>query len=237
MPVIEIGDATTAARAIAPTDAPALDRAGVHLRIQLREAADLRDDTSPAAPERRRAIWCEILANEYHAIRQQVILFGYSQSGSAWVNEPDVDDVTNEACIRATRMFEGFKGTSVGELYNAVKTCVRYAVIDYVRRDAAKLDDAVDPGAFDPGSHERADGHFGSLAPAISAASAGDRVEFKERLNDITMLEPRAATIVAGRAAGESSREIAERLGLTAANVDQIYCRSIQKLIDLTNND
>lgn len=251
MPIINIGESTKASTGAhareqtAPTTGEAQNQtsggnADARLRAMLREAADLRADPSPPALARRRAIWCEILQHELPAIRQQVINAGYKQTGRAWVNQPDIDDVVNEACIRATRVFEQFQGNAPGQLYAALRTCVHYAAIDYVRKDSAKQDDPVDPAAFNPGAHDRdghVEGHFGPLARLADASSACDRAEFKEQLAGIAELPPRGATVVTMRMAGYKSAEIATELGLTVANVDQIFLRSMRVVMDAAEAD
>lgn len=207
------------------------ESAGDHrLRALLRTAATLRANGTPESLARRKRIWEEIVAGEYARVKQMVSVRGFAQSGSAWVNRGDVDDVTMDALVRATRMAQGFKGSTPGELHNALKTCVQFAVADYVRREERRPEVPVDPTRFDPGANDP-DG----LSPlpmdvVVEAAFDGSHDELMEALGQIAELEPRARQVVAMRTSGHSSAEIAVELALNAANVDQIYSRTMRTL-------
>ena len=199
-------------------------------RALLRIVDSLRDDASPDSVIRRKRAWEEILGAEIFRIREMVSVRGYAQTGGTWVDKDDVDDVTADACIRATRMFEGFRGTSPGELYNALATCVKYAVADYVRRDERRPETAVDPREFEPGSHDRSSDSSPLGAGIHESAFGADYVELIDALGRIAQLEARDRRVMAMRISGHSSAEVATELGLTAANVDQIFSRTIKSL-------
>ncbi len=208
-----------------------------NLRALLRTADTLRANSSPESVARRKRIWEDIVTGEFHRVQQMVSVRGYAQSGRAWVNREDVDDVTTDALIRATKMAQVFKGSTPGEFYNALKMCVKWAVADYVRREERRPEVPVDPTRFDPGANDPDRGSPLPVEGVVEAAFDGSHEELMEALGQIAELEPRARQVVAMRTSGHSSAEIAVELDLTVANVDQIYCRAMKILRERSNDD
>lgn len=211
------------------------DSADIHLRVQLRIAAELRGSTDRADREKMKRIFEEVIAAELPSLRQQVKLRGYQQTGRAWVDDGDVDDVVQRACIRALDLFEKFDGATPQQFRAALRKCVEWAVADHVRKDQADKSDPVDPLASPAGP----DGGTGpSVLESIPAPDAvEDRMEFLERIANIAKLEPRAADVIQMRSIGMSSKEIGAALGLTPSNVDQIFSRSIKTMRKLSEGE
>ncbi|MBJ7458258.1 MAG: sigma-70 family RNA polymerase sigma factor [Thermoleophilaceae bacterium] len=239
MPFIRIGDAISGAPSDESVQYEQVDggEPTTDLSILLRRAGRFRNDSGPDATSRLIGTWQEIWALEHYAIRQQVISKGYAQTGNAWVNDSDVDDVLAEVMLDATRMFLAFRGIEVGQFRAAMNKRIHWTVVNYVRKDQANKSAPVDPAAFDPNGSDETDAHHAELAGIAAKGGAGDRAMFKETLSCITELEPRAAEVVALRLTGMSSKEVAETLELTPANVDQIFSRSVTKMRKLLEDD
>lgn len=239
MPFIEIGDAKSGVVSeesawLDPVDGgePTTD-----LGTLLRRASRFRHISGPTATARLTETWQEIWALEAYAIRQQVIAKGYSQTGNAWVNESDIDDVVADVMLDATKMFLVFRGVEVGQFRAAMNKRIHWTVVNYIRKDQKNEAKPVDPAAFDPNGFDETDKLHAELAGVAASGRAEDRAEFKETLAGFTKLEPRAADVVTLRMAGLKSTEVAEKLGISPANVDQIYSRSVRTMRKLLSND
>lgn len=176
----------------------------------------------------------KILERESRTVKLKVAAAGASKSGSAWVSRTAIDDVVSNALHRISRFLSEMEGHSVGEFRTAVNTCVRYAVADHVRADQRdKQAVPIDPGHFtDALPPEQR--QYAEVCGMAAEGGAEDRANFKERLETIVELEPRAADVLILRLhEGRPSKEVAELLGLTPANVDQIVSRSVAKLREL----
>lgn len=211
------------------------DTADMYLRVQLRIAAGLRGSTDPADREKMKRIFAEVIEKELPSLREQVKLRGFRQTGQPWVDECDVEDVLQRACIRALDLFEKFEGATPQQFRAALRRCVEWSVADHVRKDQADKSVPVDPLAGPAGL----DGDAGpSVLDSVPAPGVvEDRAEFLERLAGVTELEPRAADVVMMRSSGMSSKETAAVLGLSPANVDQIFSRSIKKMRELSEGE
>ncbi|MGB1583765.1 MAG: sigma-70 family RNA polymerase sigma factor [Solirubrobacterales bacterium] len=239
MTFIEIGDAIGAAHSDDSAQQEEVDggEPTTDLRTLLRRAGRFRNQGGPEAAKRLTDTWQEIWALEAYALRQQVITKGYAITGNAWVNESDVDDVVAELMLDATKMFLAFRGIEVGQFRAAMNKRVHWTVVDYVRKDQANKANPVDPAAFDPNGFDETDARHAELAAIAASGSAEDRANFKDKLEGITKLEPRAAEVVSLRAAGMTSTEIGAKLGLSPANVDQIFSRSVRTMRKLVTDD
>lgn len=239
MQLIEIGDAIEAARSDESVRQEEVDggEPTTDLRTHLRRAGRFRNQGGPEAAKRLTDTWQEIWALEAYALRQQVIAKGYAQTGNAWVNESDIDDVVAELMLDATKMFLVFRGIEVGQFRAAMNKRVHWTVVDYVRKDQKNKAKPVDPAAFDPNGFDETDSRHAELAGLAASGRAEDRANFKEAIEGITTLEPRAAEVVSLRASGMSSAEVGAELGLTQANVDQIFSRSVRAMRKLVTDD
>jgi RNA polymerase sigma factor (sigma-70 family) len=211
------------------TSAAPANRDDGNLAFLLKRAAAVRERD----PFEHQRIVEQIIRSESRHIRYLVAIAGVRQTGRRWVDVDDVEDVTSAALMRVSKFLDSMRGSSVGEFYVGVKSCVRYAVADHVRGDSRIEELPVDHGHFtDALSPEET--QYAELAGLAATNSAEDRAEFKERVSVITKLEPRAAEVVKLRGIeGVPSKEVAEQLGLTVANVDQIFRRSLEKIAGL----
>lgn len=221
--------------AVLENSSPPEDDSLRSLRFLLREVARAR--AAGDATALARAV-NEILTIESWAISQKVKAYGFQVTGNAWVGPDARGEVTQDVLHRTASFLRGMNGSSVGELRAGIQTCVRYAVISHVRRSQAKRERqvAVDPNHFTDGVDPEST-QYSELLGMAANNSADDRVQFKESLGAVVELEPRAAEVLRLRLLmGCSSKEVAEELGLTPANVDQIVSRSVKKLARLNDD-
>lgn len=205
------------------------------LRFLLREVAKARAAGDASGLER--AI-NEILTIESWAISQKVQSYGFRITGNAWVDTDAVGEVSQEALRRTASFLRAMNGSSVGELRAGIKTCVHWAVVTHVRDSQKDRGHrvAVDPNHFTDGVDPEST-QYSELLGMAANNSADDRAQFKEKIGVIFELEPRAADVLRLRLLmGYSSKEVAEELGLTPANVDQIVSRSVKKIASLKND-
>lgn len=201
------------------------------LAVLLRRAGVLRKSN----PVELQVVIHEIIALESYTVKQMVAAAGYKRDGRSWVSEDDIQDVTSLALMRVAKFLYVMQGTSIGEFRAAVKKCVQWAVADHVRGDQRVQSVPVDPGSF-TGALSPEEQQYGELVGLAANNRAEDRAEFKERLETIKLLEPRAADVISLRLIeGRRSKEVAEILGITPANVDQILLRSVKKLRELAS--
>lgn len=227
--VIEIEESDLASVADAPRESGSEEG----LRGLLRMAALQRGRSDEKSLARRRQLWTEILEHEAYYVTQKVRFAGVRQHGRKTVEDQDVSEVVGDVMRRLVRLADSFGGSEVGQFRKAIAQAVEWSVTDYARAQAKKRENevAVDPGAFDPGSLDPDERPGFSLVAVVSAASAGERVELLEQLTLLgEVLTERERQVVVMRATGHSSKEVAEELGLSPANVDQIYHRSIKSL-------
>jgi RNA polymerase sigma factor (sigma-70 family) len=206
-----------------------IEDSGGTLAVLVRRAKALRGGD----PDELTRVINEILIMESWSVKQLVTTHGSRQTGNRWVDPAQIDDVTNVALHRVAKFLRSMDGSSVGELRAGIKECVRFAVIDYVRKSASDQSVAVDPSHF-TGTIDPEDQQYAGLAGHAAANGAEDRVLFKEDVGRILELEPRAAEVLQLRLlVGLSAKEVAEKLDLSPANVDQILSRSVKKLARL----
>lgn len=174
----------------------------------------------------------EILQLESYVIRQKVIAHGTRQTGNRWVDPDVVDDVTNRVLERVARFIGEMQGSAVGQLRAGISKAVHWEVVDHVRRDQRNESSPVDPANF-TGTLDAQDTGYRRLSELAASNRAEDLVMFRERLAELTGLGERDATVVLMRKLqGLSSKEVAEELGLTPANVDQIVSRGMKRLAE-----
>lgn len=198
----------------------------------LRVAAQLRDKTDEHSVTRRREVWAEILEHEAYTITQKVANYGYRQHGRAAVDTDDRGDIVSRVMRRILRLMETFQGREVGQLRAAINQAVEWEVLEYGRNEARKRQNefAVEPSAWDPGSHSPEDRAGFDPSKLITASATGDRIEMIEQLRILDVLQERERQVLVMRASGHSSKEVATELELTPANVDQIYHRALKRV-------
>src|SRR3712207_2042647 len=99
----------------------------------LSEDALLRRFSVTREPE----LWAEIAVRNLDRIRGLVATFRFSPSRQA-IPDYDQGEVVSLAWERVQDMGENFRGSSIGELRNAVSTAVWHAAMDWGRKRIAR---------------------------------------------------------------------------------------------------
>lgn len=147
----------------------------------------------------------------------------------------DRADVEQRVWLRLHDWLE-LRGSSIGEFRAILRNAVGYAFRDYVREyvrievgRAGSLDDDArehDDDGGHPAFVRRVEGELGRRAgDPLEAIELGDAVDAA-----LLALPEAQARVVVLRVEGHSSKEIAAQLGLTPANVDQLYSRGRRRL-------
>jgi RNA polymerase sigma factor (sigma-70 family) len=216
-------------RAIAPRDLTIKpEHAGEGtLGKRLRLAAQFRASNSPLATKHLQEIWLTIWEEEQWWIEQRVASYGFAQTGNRWVDPSDVDDVKRMVMLRATRIFLSFNGQHEGQFKAAIAKAIHWAVVDHVRKDELDKSVPVDPGRFDPGSQQAADGGFIDVG---AKDPLDGHIDLMSSLELVAELTDRQREIVMQKASGRPTIEIANDLGLEPNNVDKIFSRAVKEL-------
>lgn len=214
-----------------PPDAtdPAPDTpADLALRAFVR-ARDRGDDAG------KREAWGRLLELEMPRVR--LILGGLRSealdSPGKRIPVADREDVEQRVYLRLHDWLS-LEGSSIGEARAIVRNATRFAFLDYVREHVA--DDVGREGSLDAAD---ADGEglsaFARRVEAQLDRGAADPIETRElraAIDGAVLDLPEAQAVVVGlRLEGYRSKEIAERLELTPANVDQLYSRGRKRLM------
>lgn len=210
-----------------PTAAPTHPddtRAQVLLRM-LHSARD-RGDRDAAVKA-----WEQIVLAEIERVRGIVGAYRHDALPSHRVAPSDVDDVVHEVFLRLHQRVDAFKGGSVGELRNFMRTAANFACQDYVRRIVA--DDRRRAGSLDA-AHDEAQSVSRRVLDELAARAAAhdDAAGEGEALVHAALAEvdddKRAVLVMIG--AGFTVPEIQERLGLSAAAIYQRRSRGLRQL-------
>ncbi|MDX6690511.1 MAG: hypothetical protein QOG15_1968 [Solirubrobacteraceae bacterium] len=178
--------------------------------------------------------WRHLAARHHDRVRGQVVAFEFPGSPGVRIGSHEYEDAAQECFIRAVKMLGNFRGISVGEFLGALRTCVTNTCMDYCRRRLTRergvagnfeepLGDDDGLGRFDAvlgEIAERKEDARGTARDELAALQEGIAAMDNEQMRDVLLR----------KMAGFSSREIAEALGLTVANVDQLCSRGVRKL-------
>jgi RNA polymerase sigma factor (sigma-70 family) len=198
-------------------------------------ARDRRDRAGAAAA------WDPLVLRSADRIRAAVRAFRLPEAPAVGIPRDEQDDVVQDALLRVLRKLS-LEGSSIGEFRAAVLTVTRYQCRDHLRATlarerhlAGRLQDTR-PGADDEAG--RFDAALGRLAGAAHARaeSAREGVDLLRGLLPELDNENQRA-VLALTMEGHSSKEIAARLGLTPANVDQLRKRGVDTLRKALGDD
>ena len=180
--------------------------------------------------------WRHLAARHYDRVRGLVVTFRFPNKPDVRIGPGDYDDATQEAYIRAVKMLGNFRGTTLGEFFGALRTCVTNTCMDFCRGRMTRelgIAGSIDEAA--PGSDDDGFGRFDTAIGEIASRRDAKRVSARDTVAElgaaIAGLEnDEMREVLRCRMAGLSSKETAEKLGLTVANVDQLCSRGIRKL-------
>ncbi|MEJ7783767.1 MAG: sigma-70 family RNA polymerase sigma factor [Solirubrobacteraceae bacterium] len=203
----------------------------------IRLVAQGRDSDDPSHQQAALEAWRQLLVGEYDRVRAMVVTFRWRGHEHVRVAPEDYEDVAQKAlerCLRALR--QSFRGESVGEFRNAVSSCVQFACMDHLRQEMArdkKRAGSLDETVADEQGQERGrfDSDIARIEGRIEAGRFDARIELRDVASAIEGLpDERMRDVLRLKAAGFASAEIAERLGLSKVNVDQLASRGRRRL-------
>jgi RNA polymerase sigma factor (sigma-70 family) len=185
-------------------------------------------------------LWEQLVLGDYDLMRTKVAGM-VARRDFRWISAGEVDDVAQQAYLRAMTMALRFEHDTVGQLRAAlIKTAVHTAR-DYERRLHVRKRDVT--GSLDD-TREYEDG--GEYNPWEADAAGGDwtseqalgRIGAQRILDAIAMIpNENQRAVIALTWAGYDSKTIATRLELTVPNVDQLRKRGLAKLKELLTDD
>lgn len=192
--------------------------------------------------ERAIEAWKILAARHLDRIRGFVVSFQFPNTGVR-ISRDDYDDAAQECYIRVASMVKNFRGTTLGEFFNALRTCVQNACKDFCQR-TYRYERGIEGHLEDEGleSDERTSGRF-DAALAEEARRRGEsgsksRDELAALAKCIKELpNPDMQAVVRKTMAGMKSAEIADELGTSTANVDALRSRGIKKLKECMGNE
>lgn len=206
-------------------DRPSKDPAELAIRefVSAREAQD-RDGMKRA--------WHAFVLTELQRIAGIVATWTNANLPGGHVPHDAQDDVVDDALVRILKWLD-LEGSSVGEAKAMVASHTNFALLEYMRRFVK--DDAARAGSFDelapagdgPGAVAReAEEQAAGRAPD-DVERAAMRQAFEQALLHV---DENKREVVVMRLGGLSGDEVAERLGITRANVDQRNRRGLEQL-------
>lgn len=175
--------------------------------------------------------WRQIVLAEIERVRGLVGQYRHDALPNGRIAEAEIDGVVTDVFIRLHQRVEAFKGGSVGELRNFMRTAADFACRDYVRRTVT--DERRQAGSFDADREG-----LGALSAqvldelATRAAAADEEADEAQAMVHAALVEvdPDKRAVLVMDQAGYTVAEIQERLGLTR---DAVYQRRRRGLLQL----
>ncbi|MSW51706.1 MAG: sigma-70 family RNA polymerase sigma factor [Actinobacteria bacterium] len=212
-------------QSVDPSDQLPRDPSEVALRAFV--AARRRQDRSAMSET-----WRALLLVEWPRVAAMIALKRHEALPGGRVPTEDRDEIAHEVYLRLHDWLE-LEGSSIGEVRSIIRKSVHWAFLDHVR-------DHVDDDVHREGSFDTEDPTGDGPAAFVRRIEE----ELAHRLTDRFAQSEQAAAIsdaldgladqtqkvVVLRLTGYRAREVAERLDLSPANVDQIYSRGLKQL-------
>lgn len=191
--------------------------------------------------ERAKEAWRRLAALYHDRIYGLVVAFRFPDHPDIAIPPGEYGDVASEAWIRAVKMLDNFRGTTLAEFRAALRTCVTNTCMDECRkrmsREKGVAGSLDEPRQDDAG--EEVGGRFDADVAARSVGREEARVAAREDLQGLAVAiealrNPQAREVVRLRMTGHKSQEIAEVLGLTVNNVDQLFRRAMREIKEMS---
>jgi RNA polymerase sigma factor (sigma-70 family) len=178
---------------------------------------------------------------EWHACiaraRERVVIVVDRHVAKGWIPSAERDDVVQEALLRGARaLVENLDSFDEGAFFAGMVQCAKYQALDaartHMRRErrekplaggATESDPEGESGRHVAAANRAAEEHWRREAEIRTAGQTLD--ELIPRLRDA-----RAHTLLTLQRLGVPDREIAERLGVSLANVHTIRSRALREL-------
>lgn len=178
--------------------------------------------------------WEELTVMTYPLMRSKIARRA-GRPGLAWLAEGDIDDIAQDAYLRAQGMAHTFNGEALGQARAALLTTAHNTALDANRRREARERD-VD-GSFDErrehedgSSSARWEGHAGEEDwTERSALASLEHEEIVEAIGQIPSEDQRQVLALTFWQ-GQTSGEIAETMGKSVNNVDKLRERGYRAL-------
>lgn len=203
-------------------------------------------DGNRTQTRKAQAAWKALVARDIDRIRGIASAFRFPENASVRVAPDDVDAVTQDAYIRLAEI--AFKGESVGEYRALMRTCVRFECMDHCRAElavdrqrAGSFDEEVETGDGDTRARydaELAELERRRLAEEADFAAEVERLaEQRDRLTSLIarLEDEKKRKVLEMTIEGAATKEIADALGTSDANVYQLRKRGLElvrKMLD-----
>ena len=194
-----------------------------------------RADTDPTARETARRAWNELIERDVDRVRALVSVWRLP-GRDVRVAPQDRDDAIQYAFYRLLNMLGNFKGSVLPQYRAAMATCVDFACRDFCRgevRHEMGLGGSLDDQLANEGGEGI--GRFDDVVGEQSARTQADQEAGREGLDALghalkALPSESMRSVVSLTIEGRPSGDIAERLGLSVANVDQLRSRGLRRL-------
>jgi len=186
--------------------------------------------------------WRHLAARHHDRLRGLVIAFRFPGAPDVRIEADDYEDATQECFIRAVKMLGNFRGTTRGEFLAALRTCVTNTCMDFCRRRLTRergIAGSIDEPA--PGADDETLGRFDAALGEVASRHDADHTAARDLLAaldaGIRELEnEQMREVMRRKMSGYPSREIADQLDLTVANVDQLCSRGVRRLKEVVRD-
>jgi RNA polymerase sigma factor (sigma-70 family) len=209
----------------------------------LRLVVILRDSLERAKTKRARKAWEMLIALDIDRVRGIVTTFRFPGQNVS-VGRSQIEDVVHDAYERLVRMLRNFRGASEGEYRAAMRTCVQYACMDHCRKEMGleqgirgSLDEVVGETGDERSRFDRA---IAALErERIDEEQALERaLERRAKVDDaIEQLDGNQRVVIEMTRDRCTTDQIAERLGISHANVYKIRERALAALREILDGD
>jgi RNA polymerase sigma factor (sigma-70 family) len=218
------------ASAIPPTPHDVARRSDDEL-LALVVASRAADDPGVA-----RVAWNELIGRDVDRIRALVATWRLP-GRDVRVAVQDRDDAAQHAFYRLLKMLENFRGDVVPQYRAAMATCVDWACREFCRREM-RHEMGVGGSLDEPAVGEDGESGGRRFDPVVAEASAElerDRENGRATMDLVAQAieglpNENMKAVLRLTMEGYQSREIAERLDLQVANVDQLRSRGLRRL-------
>jgi RNA polymerase sigma factor (sigma-70 family) len=181
-------------------------------------------------------VWFELLELHIDRVRVWVAAFDFGGRNQR-IPLDDRDDVVQDAVLRASDMFAGWEGSHLGQWRKALRTATWNTCADHMRKVITR--ERRQEGSFDEHAYSDEDSDQGRFDHAVADSWSYDDFDHEldvrgvfaqivERISDLP--NPNHRVVLIMTMDGHDSKTIAEHLGTSPNNVDQMRRRAITAL-------
>lgn len=204
--------------------------------------AAARESEDPVVKETARLAWNELVERDVDRVRGLVRTWSLPGKGVR-VDAQDRDDAAQHAFYRLLKMLSNFRGDVIPQYRAAMTTCVDWACREFCRREmrhemgiGGSLDERL------VGEDGEGAGRFDPVVADLSENIEGERQNGRATMDALAraidqLPNENMKAVLRLTMEGYQSREIAERLDLQPANVDQLRSRALRRLTPELSDD